>query len=469
MQNNDKKDYLPDAINSRLNYYGSFDVIVCGGGPAGIAAAYSAAELGANVLILEKNGYLGGMAVSGLPLLSFHDLHGNQVVRGFPQFLVDKLVEKGGSPGHIKINNCHFSYFTPIDPEILKLVTQEILTQKGVKILLNCLVRDVIVKNSIVKAIVFETKSGSFLVESNAIIDATGDGDVIAKANGSFEYGAENGLCQPMSLMFKLSNVNIDKLPDLFTEEIARINDNMDMPSLSRILHLTGNFRRWENEIKKYNLFDGNANHRVWFMPFRKGELYINTIKIFENFLDIDEMSRAEIEGRKQVFLITKFLKKHVPGFENAYVSNTNCNIGLRESRRIVGDYTLTEDDVKNGRIFNDTIALFGYPMDIHDLKGVDSKFIYIKNDGAYGIPYRILIPRDNENIIAAGRCVSATRNAFASLRVMVGAMAIGQAAGVASFLKTKQNLKSFRDISIKDLRDNLLNQNVILNYKRLE
>ena len=198
-------------------------------------------------------------------------------------------------------------------------------------------------------------------------------------------------------------------------------------------------------------------------IPYRKGEVHINTIKIFKDFLDVEELSEAEADARRQVFSITDFLKKFVPGFENTFVSSTQCRIGFRETRRIIGEYVLTGKDVEEGRRFPDTIALFGYPVDIHDLKGIDSKFIYIKDNGAYGIPYRALIPRDVENIIVAGRCISADREAFASLRVMVGAMAIGQAAGAASYLKVKNGYSDFRDVPYRDLKDILIKQDVIL------
>lgn len=450
----------------KIIFFGSYDVIVCGGGPAGVSAAFSAAEGGAKVLLLEQYGFLGGMATSGLPLLTFHDLNGNQTVGGFPQYLVEKLIEKGGSPGHVKIKDAHFSTFTPVDTEIFKLVAQEVLCARGVKIMFHCFVSDVICHDSEVKFVIFETKNGSFSVEGKAIVDATGDGDVAVRAGANFEYGAEDNYCQPMCLMFKLSNVDVDKLEQSFGEEIGLNPDTVKFPFFEKILHLTGTFSRWENKIKYYNLFNGEAKHRIWLVPFRKGEVSINTIKIFKNFLDMKEISEAEIEARKQVYDITNFLKKWVPGFENTYVSFTNCQIGLRETRRIIGDYILTGKDVEEGRIFPDTIALFGYPIDIHHFDGIDSEFKFIKDNGVYGVPYRILLPKNIENLIVAGRCVSATREAFASLRVMVGAMAIGQAAGAASCLKANKGYFSFREVPYSDLRRILLRQGAILNMK---
>ncbi len=450
----------------KINFLGSYDVIVCGGGPAGIAAAYAAAENGTRVLLLERQGFLGGMATSGLPLLSFHDLNGNQVVRGFPQFLIDRLIEHGGSPGHIEAENTHFKTFTPVDVEIFKLVAQEILYAKGVKVMFDCFISDTVCSDSKVKSVIFETKGGSFFAEGKAIVDATGDGDIAAKAGAEFEYGDKENRCQPMCLMFKLSNVDVDKLPQSFNEEIILNPDPAKYSFLENTIHLTGNFIKWKRQIEDCNIFNGQAKHRIWMIPYRKGEVYVNTIKIFKDFLNVEELSEAEADARRQVFNITNFFKKFVPGFENTFVSSTQCRIGFRETRRIIGEYVLTGKDVEEGRRFSDTIALFGYPVDIHDLEGIDSKFIYIKDNGAYGIPYRAMIPRDVGNVIVAGRCISATREAFASLRVMVGAMAIGQAAGAASYIKVKNGYSDFRDVPYKDLKDILLKQDVILDRK---
>jgi len=447
----------------KINFLGSYDVIVCGGGPAGIAAAYAAAENGIRVLLLERQGFIGGMATSGLPLLSFHDLNGNQVVRGFPQFLIDRLIEYGGSPGHIKAKNAHFTTFTPIDVEIFKLVAQEILYAKGIKIMFDCFISDAVCSDSKVKSVVFVTKGGSFFAEGKAIVDATGDGDIAAKAGAEFEYGDKENRCQPMCLMFKLSNVDVSKLPQSFNEEIVLNQDPTKYSYLENIAHLTGNFVKWKQQIEDCNIFNGQARHRIWMIPYRKGEVYVNTIKVFKDFLNVEELSEAEADARRQVFSITNFFKKFIPGFEHTFVSSTQCRIGFRETRRIIGEYILTGKDVEEGRRFPDTIALFGYPIDIHDLKGIDSKFIYIKDNGAYGIPYRAMIPKGVGNIIIAGRCISATREAFASLRVMVGAMAIGQAAGAASYLKVKKGYSDFRDVPYKDLKDILIKQDVIL------
>lgn len=450
-------------MKAQVEPYGSYDVIVCGGGPAGIAAAYSAALLGVKVVLLEQYGFLGGMATSGLPILTFHNMKCNQIIGGFAQLFVDYLKKLGGTPGHVPLQHGHMKTITPIDPEKVKFAAQELLLEKKVEVLHHCLAVEPVLKNNQVKGVFFESKGGRFYLEGKTVIDATGDADIVAKTGVEYELGDDSGNCQPMTMIFKIDGIDSQKAFQLTDEEIV-VNPHPDPHSgFAPIFHITTQFKPWRQIIEKEGLFDGIADHRAWLMCLYQGEMFINTIKIIADSLDPAALSLAEISARREAHQIFKFLKQHIPGFENAHLSLTPVKIGIRESRRIIGDYSLNKEDILLGKKYQDTIAWCGYPIDVHKQDRIDSYFQYVEDQGEYGIPFRCLIPRELENILVAGRSISATHEAMASFRVMAPCMAIGQAAGVASALTVQEGSSSLRKIPVDVLQRILKDQGAIL------
>jgi len=321
-----------------------------------------------------------------------------------------------------------------------------------------------------------ENKSGRWAILGKVIIDATGDGDLAAAAGAPFEKREPEKL-QPCSLMFRIGNVNIDKIRRFIKRHPESL---LSMNSRVRYMR-RGKRREPEYFQKKYFVFHGFTNlikearekgeyHipkdivEFCLLP-REGEVTTN----MANVIAIDgtnalSLSKAEIEGRKRVIEAMNFLKKHVPGFENSYLIETAHHIGVRETRRIKGDYVLTKEDIIQNRKFDDGIAMCGYMIDIHHSKG-ELQQPFVDHGGpekGFDIPYRCLLPKGVENLIVAGRCISTTFEAHGSIRVMVPCMAMGQAAGTAAALAVKEEVTP-RQLDVQKLRKTLIDQGVHL------
>jgi len=437
-----------------------YDIVVAGGGPSGIAAAVSAARLNVDVLLIERYGFLGGNATIGLPLLTFHDASGKQIIKGIAQEFVDELVNIGGSPGHVKVKSGHMDTITPVDPESVKFISQEMCLKEGVDLLLHSWVNSVDVDNDKISRLQVVNKSGVQDIEASIYIDATGDGDLACNSGVPYEIGNEKNESQPMTLMFAMSDVNIDKASDHISKELC-FNPDKKHNKFSRILHLSGDFGPWDNYVEKEKLFP-HSKHKMWLIPVQENKVYINTLKITKNATDVNELTEAEIIGRRKVFQIANFFNKYIPGFENAYVSNVAHQVGIRESRRIKGLYRINKEDIIEGRKFNDGVVCSGYPVDIHDTSGQGSSFVFVKDNGFYQIPYRCLLPVNINNLLVTGRCISSTHKAMASTRVMAVCMGLGQATGVAAAIASKEKIEPAA-IDINKLLSILEEQNVFL------
>lgn len=440
------------------------DVLVIGGGPAGIAAAISAARNNAHTLLIERFGFLGGELATGLPMLTFHAHSGKQVIKGIAQEIVDRLIAEDGSCGHLRAPGTHVYTWTPSYPEIFKYVSQEMVLESGADILFHSFVTDVIKNENKVTGVIIAGKSGQEQIYAENIIDTTGDGDVAALAGAPYEKGRpEDGKLQPVSLMFSLSNVDVEKAarsirPREDCEELLRIGK-----SRGHWIRILGSFAPWQDEIEKLGLFK-DKNHGMAMFSLREREVTLNTAKI----LDIDatrteDLTRAEIEGRRQVVEIAKFMKQHVPGFENSYLRETAAHIGIRETRRIMGEYVLTEEDVLTGKRFDDSIACSAYTIDIHNPEGAQGLVVQIDKDAEYySIPYRCLVPLEIDQLLTAGRCISCTHKALGSVRVTIVCMAMGQAAGTAAAIAT-HNKTAPRSVDIHRLRKVLAKQGAVV------
>lgn len=443
-----------------------YDVIVVGGGPAGIGAAVAASRCGAKTLLVERHNYLGGELATGLANLTFFDFKGRRVIGGIAEELVQRMVSKNASTGHVKVQSGQIYSTIYYDYEYLKYELMEMVLEAKVNLLFHVFFVDTVMDGLKACGIVVETKSGREVILGKVIIDTTGDADVAAAAGVSYEFGrTADGKAQAMTLMFRLGGVDLERIPlSEFQNQRAPgvtvgIKPGNSQPSLIRV---QGSLRSWDDEVKRRNLFP-DANHDICITSSRDGECNVNSTRVGNySALNSRELTLAEIETRRQAYGLAKLLKEKVPGFENSYIQSTSCYIGVRETRRIIGEYVLTVEDVLEGRNFDDGIARSSYCIDIHDPEGKGITFNYIKDGGSCGIPYRCLLPRKIKNLIVAGRCISATHEAQASIRVTAICTATGEAAGVAGAMAVQKKL-DVADVPINELKDTLRNNGAIL------
>jgi hypothetical protein len=430
------------------------DVVVSGGGPSGVMAAIAAARAGASTALIEANGFLGGAATMYLPYQGFVDSEGRQIIKGLAQELVDRLREKGGAY-HKFLGSKLTNPLLLIDPEMVKLVSLEMVQEAGVELFLHAMLVDVQKEGRSLQYGVVQDKSGREAVNGKYFIDTTGDGDVAAKAGASFTVGREkDGIPQSATLTFRVDDVNEDVIRRYILDDPETFDLYEKSPEGVREdrKHQVVGFK---NLVKKARAegFPMPFDQLIYCSLLPEGAILINTTHVQNvRCQEAKDLTRAEIEARLQVPIIMDFLKRYVPGFERAQLSATSHEIGVRETRHIEGDYTLTIDDVRSGRRFEDTIAVGGYPIDIHS---PEDKNVALEKVPAYGIPYRCLTVKDFDNLLVAGRCISSTHEALASARVMAICMAMGQAAGEAATLALQLDC-STRDVPVDVLQQRL-------------
>jgi len=437
------------------------DVLVIGGGPAGIAAAIASAIVGANTVLVEQNGYLGGMATSALvgPFMTSYSPDGNkQIIKGIFEELVRRMEKEGGAihPGKVKAGSSYSSYIKkghnhvgPFDPECLKRISEALCLEVGVDLLYYMFFLDTFLDDSEVKGGIFASKSGLSIIKSKITIDCTGDADVAFRAGAITKQGREQDkLTQPTTLFFRVTNIDKKKMEEYLNR--SKEPDAMQFSNLVEKARSNGDF---PIEREKVSIWE-SVNPGIWGLNMTR----IHNI----NATDPLELTRASIEGRKQVQIIINFMKKYMPGCENVRLIDSAPQIGVRESRRIVGEYVLTEEDVLDSRNFEDSIALGAFPIDIHQPNGKSGAFILSRSNKEYKIPFRCLIPKNILSLLVAGRCISGTHEALGSARVMPICFATGQAAGVAAAISAKEGIQP-RDLNIKLLRSTLLKQGAVI------
>lgn len=431
------------------------DVVVVGAGPSGMAAAIASARSGAGTILVEKNGYAGGMATAGLvaPMMKCFSIDGGrQIIKGIFDEIVRRMEEIGGAihPERVQTGSSRTGFLifgqdhvTPFDPEALKWVADRMLSESGVEVLFHSQFIDAIVEGAAIAGIVIANKSGMQVVRGKVVIDCTGDADVAARAGVPFQIGRrEDGVLQPATLMCRVYNVDSEK-----TKKYVRDNPDDFM------------FMKIAERAREAGDFPINRRRAIIQETVHPGQWNVNSTRIHNlDATDAKAMSAAEMEGRRQVDIVVKYLRNYIPGFENAVLMDSGHEMGVRESRHIEGEYTLTLDDVMKGTPFEDCIALCGFNVDIHDPSGKKDQFIEPECQEAYQIPYRCLVPRGIENLLVAGRPVSATHEAAAAIRVMPPCFAMGQAAGIAAALAVKSHC-STAQVSVHELRE-LLSRN---------
>lgn len=449
------------------------DIIILGGGISGAVAAISAARLGLDVLIIEKNASLGGTlaACEVGPMMTFH-AGDKQAIKGITDEIVERLKARGKSCGHIFDTTGTTYTITPFDSDALKNELDLMLAEAGGKVLYHTMLAKVNTVGKRIDSITVCTINGLMDISAKVYIDATGDAILSMMAGVGYVQGRESdGLTQPMTLIMKMGNVDFAKLKNMTqTEpgefmEIHRTDLSFWDKSPKMSFHVYGNrFRRAQAEGRIS--FD-----REWILVFETlnpNEAIINSTRVQGyNPTDIYDRSKAEAEGRKQVRELVDFLQKECPGFENSYLVRTGSQIGIRSSRQIVGTYLVTSADLFSEKKFDDVIAHGGYPVDIHSLKKGEENEI---PDGIkkfawgtmYSVPYRALINDKIENLITVGRCISAEFEAVGALRVSPMAGATGHAGGVAASLAAKSD-GNVHNVNVKELQKILIEQGAYL------
>jgi len=417
-----------------------YDLVVIGGGFAGSCAAISAARENLSVLLIEKANCLGGAAVNCLvnpfmPNATNIEENGKFkkfiLSRGLFTEITNELKEMNATKGEPSF---------VFHEEYLKLVLNRMAISSNVNLLFHSYLIDVRKNDDRIESITVANKSGKQEFFADYFIDATGDADLTVLCGCPYRLGRENDqLCQPMTLCFRVSNVDIDK----YKKAQPLINDLY-------------------NEMKKKGKIKNVREDVLIFHSMVDGVLHFNSTRIVKrNPVDAFDKTKAEIEAREQVIELFSFMKENIDGFQTANLLMTAAEIGVRESRMIDGNYLLTGDDLVNCTKFKDSIALGNYDIDIHNPEGSGTSHYYFPKGQYYTIPFRSLIPKGINNLLVAGRCISATHEAQASIRIMPIVACIGEAAGTAIGVAFKDGL-NVNEIDVKKVQVRLQKQGAI-------
>ena len=441
------------------------DVLVIGGGPAGFGAAVASARNGADTILIERGAMLGGMATAGLvgPFMTCYDDDcTEQIVKGVFDELCLRTEEKGGAihPSKVDGMTTYSSYYirshchvTPYLSEILALTMDEMAVEVGVKLLYNVQVVDAIREGNRIVGVIAAMKEGLAIFRAKTFIDCTGDADVAYFAGAPTWVGDKaNGLMQPVTLFFEMGGVD----RDVFVGELEKKKEKgeLGIPAHNcwswylEEARKNGDWNIQRDEIGNYEMPIQNR----WKMNCTR----IPGIDATRT----EDVTRGLIEGRKQVQEVMNFMRKYVPGCENAELVQVASTLGIRETRHIVGKYELTIPDIMEQKHFDDAICTFAYAVDVHDASGSGGRLQEVNH--YYTIPFRCMVPVECENLLVSGRSICGSSEAAASYRVMPCCIALGQAAGTAAALGLKTGCEA-ADVDIPTLRETLIAQGAVI------
>jgi hypothetical protein len=434
----------------------SHDVLVVGGGNAGCAAALAAARNGARTLLVERYGFLGGTATAAMvgPWMTFHSGE-ERIVGGIAQEIVERLVARGASPGHLHDASDYVATITPFDPEIHKALLFEMMREAGVELLLHAYFLEALHDDAgVVTGARFATVGGTRDLRATVSIDATADAYVAASAGVAVQQGDAAGRVQPATLIFRLSHVDLAQTARYLRENPSEMRTSLPPSERTpeRLTAVAGLYSLWARARARGEVSVQRELVSFFASPY-PDEVTVNMTRVVNiDPLDPDDLTRAEVEARAQVMELFAFFKRDVPGFANCRLAATATQIGIRESRRIVGLYTLTRDDVLQGRTFADAVARSAYPIDIHNPTGSGTTTQRLAPGAAYEIPYRCLVPERVDGLLVAGRCISTTHEALASTRLTPTVMSLGQAAGTGAAIAAARGIAP-RAVDARELR----------------
>ena len=425
-------------IEKNIPVVGRYDVVVCGGGPAGFIAAIAAARKGASVALVEQYGFLGGMATTSyVAPLSVFTYKGRKVIGGIPWEFIERLEELGGGLIEKPLGNVAF------DPELYKLLCQRMVLEAGVKLYLHSYLSGCVCGDGRISQVIIENKSGSQALEADVFIDCTGDADPAYMAGVPMQDKSGRPL-QPMSSYFILNGVDTDSP---MVREAMHHNKQGEncycLPMRKKMLEL-----QEELDIPDFG--------GPWYCTtLHDGCVAVNVTRVSADACDAEQLSAAECSLREDCFRMAGIFRKLFPEFRNCYVASVAVNGGVRETRNIKGMHVISAQEYLNAFHYEDSVSRGAHPIDIHASKGASQSVTFLE-EPAY-VPYRALIAEGFPNLLVAGRCLSADRVAFASLRVQASCMGSGQAAGVAAALASASGV-SVQDVDVPVLVAELKN-----------
>lgn len=425
-------------IEKNIPVVGRYDVVVCGGGPAGFIAAIAAARKGASVALVEQYGFLGGMATTSyVAPLSVFTYKGRKVIGGIPWEFIERLEELGGGLIEKPLGNVAF------DPELYKLLCQRMVLEAGVKLYLHSYLSGCICGDGRISQVIIENKSGSQALDADVFIDCTGDADLAYMAGVPMQDKSGRPL-QPMSSYFILNGVDTDSP---MVREAMHHNKQGEncycLPMRKKMLEL-----QEELDIPDFG--------GPWYCTtLHDGCVAVNVTRVSADACDAEQLSAAECSLREDCFRMAGIFRKLFPEFRNCYVASVAVNGGVRETRNIKGMHVISAQEYLNAFHYEDSISRGAHPIDIHASKGASQSVTFLE-EPAY-VPYRALIAEGFPNLLVAGRCLSADRVAFASLRVQASCMGSGQAAGVAAALASASGV-AVQDVDVPALVAELKN-----------
>ena len=439
----------------------TYDVIVAGGGSAGAAAAVAAGRMGAKTLLIDRNEYLGGTSTGALMPLFGAPLDS---LSGYMKEVVDELLSLGAA---------QTGAFVPFDAEVLKQIHLRNVLKAGVDLLLCTWIVDAIEDGNQVRGVVVENKSGRQAFLAHTVVDATGDGDAATFAGAEFQKGREDGAMRPVTIIFRMGNVDMGKLVDYAASRPDQFMSDQTMSFVSfheGKLRLAGFYDLVKAAREKGELDPECHYLRVESGDFDKRLVMINTVRVYGiDGTNAWDLTRGVIEARKQMDQLIRFLKRDVPGFENAFLMNSAAMLGVRETRHIIGEYVLNNDDVLTGRYFDDVVVYSCAYLPRMEMHSPDAREGAEEDDANRGepwpricheIPFRSLVVKNVKNLLVAGRCISATHEADRITRNIPPCVMTGQAAGTAAALASKQGVPP-SDLDIRLLQAALLKQGV--------
>ncbi len=419
-------------IEKNIPVVGRYDVVVCGGGPAGFIAAIAAARKGASVALVEQYGFLGGMATTSyVAPLSVFTYKGRKVIGGIPWEFIERLEELGGGLIEKPLGNVAF------DPELYKLLCQRMVLEAGVKLYLHSYLSGCVCGDGRISQVIIENKSGSQALDADVFIDCTGDADLAYMAGVPMQDKSGRPL-QPMSSYFILNGVDTDSP---MVREAMHHNKQGEncycLPMRKKMLEL-----QEELDIPDFG--------GPWYCTtLHDGCVAVNVTRVSADACDAEQLSAAECSLREDCFRMAGIFRKLFPEFRNCYVASVAVNGGVRETRNIKGMHVISAQEYLNAFHYEDSISRGAHPIDIHASKGASQSVTFLE-EPAY-VPYRALIAEGFPNLLVAGRCLSADRVAFASLRVQASCMGSGQAAGVAAALASASGV-AVQDVDVPSL-----------------
>ncbi|MGE5411028.1 MAG: FAD-dependent oxidoreductase [Clostridiales bacterium] len=428
----------------QTNRSNKYDVIITGGGIAGISAAVKAAQMGVKTLLIEQYGFLGGMSTAGMvsPFMK-HSVNGQALVKGVYKAIEQEMMEMGGM-----IDNGFYA-------SSFRLSANKLLKRYGCHVLLNCELMSVNRSNEEkIESVEVFLDGKKIKIKGKVFIDTTGDAQLLYLGKLPWQKGSETtGKLQALTMFFRMANIDMKRVADYVKNNRDNFFNWMDYGFNSeKIISVAGYFKQVKQAIT-----EGRLSPEVEYIFFttlpEQGEASFNTT----NILELDgsssyDLTKAEIKGRNQVAQVVKLLQKEIPGFENAFLLETAAQVGVRETRRSVSDYVYTGEDIRKGKKFEDAIARGCYGIDIHGQINEDSVMEHLREGEYYEVPLRALFVSKIKNVLAAGRCISSTREGHSALRIMPTSAATGEACGAAAAMSVKLG-KDLRELPVKEVQ----------------